>query len=128
MDENNLSLLRRRSFISDRRRNSPGPSTGKPGSHPGRILCGTPVCDRQEADEHGHFFFMGKDQAGHEVFLTARRSRPGVLENIFTGLAEIFGIPEDDYYLVNVMGEVNLTMKLGGFLPAAGELSGSDGL
>ncbi|MDI9448851.1 MAG: DUF3189 family protein [Pelotomaculaceae bacterium] len=79
-------------------------------------FCAVPLYDRQEADEHGHFFFMGKDQAGHEVFLTARRSRPGVLENIFTGLAEIFGIPEDDYYLVNVMGEVNLTMKLGGFL------------
>lgn len=75
-----------------------------------------PLFDRQGSDEHGHFFFMGQDEAGHEVFLTARRSRPKVLENIIAGLAEIFDIPQDDYYLVNVMGKVNLAMKLGGFL------------
>lgn len=75
-----------------------------------------PFYDCQEADEHGHFFFMGQDEAGHEVFLIARRSRPRVLENIFAGMAGIFSIPPDDYCLVNVMGKVNLTMKLGGFL------------
>ena len=79
-------------------------------------ICAVPLYDRQGADEHGHFFFMGKDQAGHEVYLTARRSRAEGLENIFTGLAGIFGISSADYYLVNVMGKVNLTMKLGGFL------------
>ena len=75
-----------------------------------------PLYDRQEADEHGHFFFVGKDKAGHEVFLTARRSHPEILENMFESLAGIFGVTPDDYYLVNVMGKVNLTMKLGGFL------------
>jgi len=75
-----------------------------------------PLYDRQEADEHGHIFFMGVDEAGNGVYLAARRSRPEVLENIFRGLAEIFNIPPEDYLLVNVMHKVNLTMKLGGYL------------
>lgn len=72
--------------------------------------------DRQENDEHGHFFFMGLDELGNEVYFTARRNRPALLENIVRGLAEIFDLPLAEYKLVNVMQKVNLAMKLGGYL------------
>jgi len=72
--------------------------------------------DRQETYQHGHIFFMGTDEAGHEVYVAARRSRPDVLERVFTGLADIFNIPGYTYMLVNVMHKVNLTMRFGGFL------------
>lgn len=75
-----------------------------------------PLFDRQEADQHGHIYYMGEDEYGNDVYLAARRSRPQVLENVFRDLAEIFEIPENDYLLVNVMEKVNLTMKFGGFL------------
>ncbi|TEB11798.1 DUF3189 family protein [Pelotomaculum propionicicum] len=75
-----------------------------------------PLFDRQDADEHGHIYFMGIDEFGHEIYLTARRSRPLVLEKVFAGLAGIFDIPQDDYLFVNVMEKVNLTMKFGGFI------------
>ncbi|MFA4885210.1 MAG: DUF3189 family protein [Desulfotomaculaceae bacterium] len=75
-----------------------------------------PLYDRQDADEHGHIYFMGIDEFGHEVYLTARRSRPLVLEKLFAGMASIFDIPKEDYLLVNVMEQVNLTMKFGGFI------------
>lgn len=79
-------------------------------------LCQLPFYDRQGHDQHGHFFFMGRDECGHEVFFTARRSRLVVLENIVKGLAEIFDIPSTEYLLVNVMQNVNWAMKLGGYL------------
>jgi len=75
-----------------------------------------PFYDRQENDEHGHIFFMGRDERGNEVYFMARRSRPVVLESVIKGLAEIFNIPPGEYLLVNVMQNVNWTMKLGGYL------------
>jgi hypothetical protein len=75
-----------------------------------------PLYDQQDSWEHGHIFFMGIDEWGHEVYLTARRSRPSVLEKIFAGLAEIFGVPASSYCLVNAMSQVNWVMKFGGYL------------
>ncbi|OPX90468.1 MAG: hypothetical protein A4E53_01020 [Pelotomaculum sp. PtaB.Bin104] len=89
------------------------PSDRVPGSE---SLWQLPFYDRQGNDEHGHFFFIGRDEYGHEVYFTARRGRPVVLEYVLKGLAEIFEIPSSDYLLVNVMQNVNWTMKLGGYL------------
>ncbi|TEB17375.1 hypothetical protein Psfp_00599 [Pelotomaculum sp. FP] len=75
-----------------------------------------PLYDRQDACEHGHIFFIGIDEYGHEVYLTARRSRPAVLENVFAGLGGIFGIPASSYCLVNAMSQVNWIMMFGGYL------------
>jgi hypothetical protein len=80
------------------------------------MFCKLPLYDRQEADEHGHIFFMGIDGAGNEIYLAARRSRPVVLESVFEGLAGIFNVHPEDYLLVNVMHKVNWVMKLGGYL------------
>ncbi|MCG9967708.1 DUF3189 family protein [Pelotomaculum terephthalicicum JT] len=75
-----------------------------------------PFYDRQEKDEHGHIFFMGLDEAGNEIYFSACRGRPLVFQNIFKGLAGIFEIPAEEYLLVDVMKNVNWTMKLGGYL------------
>jgi hypothetical protein len=75
-----------------------------------------PLFDRQEADQHGHIYYMGTDEYGHEVYLSAHRSRPQLLEKIFRNLADIYAIPRDEYLLIDVMGNVNLAMKFGGFL------------
>lgn len=75
-----------------------------------------PLFDRQEAEQHGHIYYMGKDEYGNEIYLAARRGKPQILENVFEGLADIFAVPGDDYLLVNVMDNVNLTMKFGGYL------------
>lgn len=75
-----------------------------------------PLYDQQEACEHGRIFFMGIDEYGHEVYLTARRNRPVILEKVFAGLAEIFGVPASSYCLVNAMSQVNWIMMFGGFL------------
>jgi len=75
-----------------------------------------PYYDRQENDEHGHIFFMGLDEAGNEIFFSARRGRPLVFEGVFKSLASIFEVPAEEYLLVDVMKNVNWTMKLGGYL------------
>lgn len=75
-----------------------------------------PFYDRQENDEHGHIFFMGLDEYGNEIYFAACRGRPLVFQNIFKGLAGIFKIAPEEYLLVDVMRNVNLTMKFGGYL------------
>ncbi|BAF59793.1 hypothetical membrane protein [Pelotomaculum thermopropionicum SI] len=75
-----------------------------------------PLYDRQEPYQHGHIFFMGRDEMGNEVYVTARRGRAEILENIIAGLAGIFKIPQNSFLLVNVMHKVNLRMKFGGYL------------
>lgn len=75
-----------------------------------------PLYDRQVACEHGHIFFMGVDERGHEVYLTARRGRPDILEKVYASLAGIFGVPASSYCLVSAMSRVNWIMMLGGFL------------
>ncbi|MDF9407366.1 DUF3189 family protein [Pelotomaculum isophthalicicum JI] len=75
-----------------------------------------PFYDRQENDEHGHIFFMGLDESGNEIYFSACRGRPLVFQSVFKGLAGIFDIPQEEYLLVDVMKNVNWTMKLGGYL------------
>jgi len=75
-----------------------------------------PLYDEQEKCEHGHIFFMGIDEYGNEVYLTARRKRTMVLEKVFAGLAEMFNIPTSSYCLVNAMSRVNWIMMFGGYL------------
>ncbi len=84
---------------------------------PGReMFRDLPLFDRQEADQQGHIYFMGVDEHGHDIYLTARRNKPQILENVFAGLTEIFALPRQDYMLVNAMHSVNSLMKFGGFL------------
>lgn len=75
-----------------------------------------PLYDRQDTCQHGHVFFMGIDEYGHEVYLTARRSQPVILEKVFAGLVEAFGLLPSSYCLVNAMSQANWLMMLGGYL------------
>lgn len=84
---------------------------------PGReMFWNLQLFDRQEADQQGHIYFVGVDEHGHDIYLTARRNKPQILENVFAGLTEIFALPRQDYILVDAMHSVNSLMKLGGFL------------
>lgn len=75
-----------------------------------------PAYDRQKNNEHGHIFYIGKDEAGHEVYFAASRGRPLVFERICRGLAGIMDIPPEEYMIIDVLQNVNWTMKLGGYL------------
>jgi len=80
------------------------------------MLLQIPLYDRQNKWQHGYVFYLGRDREGHDVYITARRNKPEVLEAIFAGLANIFAVPAPSYCLVNAMSRVNWLIKLGGFL------------
>lgn len=45
---------------------------------------------------------LGADEGGHEVYAVGQASRPDVVDHVFHGLAEVFGIASTGYLLVAV--------------------------
>lgn len=81
-----------------------------------RELLATPFFDQRESQDHGAITMMGVDDYGHEIYFVGQRGSPQLLENIVCGLAHHFDIPDRDYKLVNVLGNVNVSMRIGGML------------
>lgn len=75
-----------------------------------------PYFDQQKNNDHGKLRLMGNDQYGNQIFIIGRRNSAIFLENIYQGMAEIFGMPDNEILMVNVMPYVNWRMVLGGFL------------
>lgn len=93
--------------------------------HLGLINCGKIPCvqelwklpyyDTQERTDHGVLHHMGNDENGNEVYVVGRRSMGKPLKRLFTNLAQVYGIPKEDFLLVDPMPYVNLAMVIGGF-------------
>lgn len=75
-----------------------------------------PDYDRQRNNEHGCIFFLGRDEADHEIYFSASRGKAPAFERICRELAAMMGIPPEAYLIVDVLHNVNWTMKLGGYL------------
>lgn len=78
-----------------------------------------PYYDGQTKKDHGVLRFIGIDQYDNEVYIVGRRSQGRLLENMFNGLLEVFDIPQNEIYMVNVMPYVNWHMVVGGFTSRA---------
>ncbi len=93
--------------------------------HLGLINCGQTPCakelwklpyyDAQVKKDHGALFFVGTDELGHHVYVAGRRNMAKPVIRALSGLAQVFGIPREDFQLVNPMPYVNLAMVIGGF-------------
>jgi len=79
-------------------------------------LQATPFFDTRDSKDHGNITLMGIDGAGNEICFVGRRGCPQLLENIVRGLAREFNVSHQEYMLVNVMHQVNISMRLGGFM------------
>lgn len=79
-------------------------------------IAGQNFFDRQRVADTGKIIFMGKDAQGNDIYVVGRRSRPYLLENVVSGLSEIFEINSENYIMADVSTCVSLTMKLGGFM------------
>lgn len=83
---------------------------------PARRFMELPYYDKRDGWDRGEIVFMGTDKKGHEIYAVGRGSAPAVLTNLIDDLASLMEIPADSYHLVNVMKQVNLPMKIGGFM------------
>ncbi|MCL5058277.1 MAG: DUF3189 family protein [Actinobacteria bacterium] len=81
-----------------------------------RDLVNQKLFDCHQVKDSGRITFMGRDEAGNEIYIVGRRSRPSLLYNATGGLAEAFGIHSGSYVLVDVSPHVNVTMKAGGII------------
>ena len=82
---------------------------------PARRFMELPYYDKRDGWDRGEIVFMGTDEKGHEIYAVGRGSESKVLINLIDDLASLLEIPAGSYRLVNVMKQVNLLMKLGGF-------------
>ncbi|GAV22300.1 DUF3189 family protein [Carboxydothermus pertinax] len=72
-----------------------------------------PLYEKQEGEEHGAFFYCGRDEFGNDVYVLGRRSLNLVVEPVLKYLATKFA---EKILVVNAVTYVNLPMKIGGFL------------
>ena len=79
-----------------------------------RDLWKLPYYDAQVKKDHGTLFFMGTDQLGHQVYVAGRRNMARPMLRAMRGIAQVFGIPEEDFQLVDPMPYVNPAMVVGG--------------
>lgn len=75
--------------------------------------------DRTEREEHGRLFFMGKDAAGHEVYVVGLENSVEMVRRFLHSLARIHDLDEEEMYFVNALQKVNFWMRVGGYLSRA---------
>lgn len=93
--------------------------------HLGLFKCGKTPCveelwdlpyyDTQVKKDHGVLHYMGIDDLNHQVYVVGRRNMGKPVKRLFAGLAKVYGIPKEDFLLVDPMPYVNLAMVIGGF-------------
>lgn len=75
-----------------------------------------PYYDTQDGDDHGKLIYLGRDEAGNEVYVLGRRREHELLSNLISGLALALNLGPEDFMVVNVLSTAGLSMKLGGVL------------
>ena len=83
---------------------------------PARRFMELPYYDKRDGWDRGEIVFMGTDKNGHEIYAVGRGSASALLTNLIDNLALLLEIPAGSYRLVDMMKQVNLPMKLGGFM------------
>lgn len=78
-------------------------------------LIALPYFDRPIGKDHGNIRLMGKDEFGNDICVIGRRNEAKVFENMAAGIFQVYGFPQEDYHLINVMPYVNWKMVVGGF-------------
>ncbi|NLM38048.1 MAG: DUF3189 family protein [Firmicutes bacterium] len=74
-----------------------------------------PEFDRAEADDFGEPYFMGRDEAGNEVYILGLNSQAPLCVRAILNLAGHLGLA-DRIILVNTLPAIGLTTRLGGFI------------
>lgn len=75
-----------------------------------------PWFDRVTAAERGRLFFVGRDEAGHFIYICGRgREKQAIKQAIISGFV-LCGERPEELLFVDTMPAVNWIMRLGGYL------------
>ncbi len=75
-----------------------------------------PNYDTQKEEEHGQYKLMGRDEKGNDVYIVGVENLGCLFERLIRGTAEIFGVRENDFELINSLRYVNNLMRIGGYM------------
>lgn len=81
----------------------------------GAELLLVPYYDRQIAKDHGSFRYMGDDEYGNQIYIIGKHNLGRNFEDIIRQIAEIFGLDQTNFVIVDTMPYVNMTMMIGGY-------------
>lgn len=77
-------------------------------------LIRVPYYDKTSKSDFGSIRYMGTDEFGNDIYVLGKKSLGNRFGSILMGVAEILE-KQDELLVVNCMGLVNWSMKLGGF-------------
>ncbi|MGE5557596.1 MAG: DUF3189 family protein [Bacillota bacterium] len=83
---------------------------------PGREeLLSAPLYDGPDSATHGILHFVGKDRAGHEIFILGRKQQTKMLEILLRSIVGVLGHDPAEWKFVNCYQSFNLLMMIGGY-------------
>ena len=75
-----------------------------------------PFFDRKKSEEIGIPFFYGYDKRGNKIYIQGMGGSDKIVIGLLQDIMELYGIPEREVLLVNALENVNILVRIGGFL------------
>ena len=72
--------------------------------------------DRKNSEEIGIPFFYGYDKGGNKIYIQGMGGSDKIVIGLLQDIMELYGIPEREVLLVNALENVNILVRIGGFL------------
>ncbi|MFY9394604.1 MAG: DUF3189 family protein, partial [Halanaerobiales bacterium] len=70
----------------------------------------------KKTEEIGTPILYGIDQEGNKIYVQGMGGADETVINLLKDLMELYGIPEKDLILINALQNVNILVRIGGFL------------
>ncbi|MGE5552621.1 MAG: DUF3189 family protein [Betaproteobacteria bacterium] len=81
-----------------------------------RDLLRLELFDQVEPRDFGRLIPVGQDEAGNQVYILGCSRYPQIILRALRGLIKLLGGSPDDFFLVDVSPEINIVMRIGGYL------------
>ncbi len=75
-----------------------------------------PYFDRNKTEEIGIPFLYGIDKWGNKIYVQGMGGSDRIVINLLKDIMALYGIPEREILLVNALENVNILVRIGGFL------------
>lgn len=75
-----------------------------------------PYYDQTSSSEIGIPYYYGKDECNNKIYIQGMGSSDNIITNMLNSFLKIENIDKREVYLVNTLKNVNILVRLGGFL------------
>ncbi|MFW6269787.1 MAG: DUF3189 family protein [Bacillota bacterium] len=81
-----------------------------------REIANIPLFDKTESKDIGTLIFYGKDANNNKIYIQGMGKSEKIILNILKDLCKYYNISEKEIVMVNTLKNVNLLVRIGGFL------------